>query len=651
MEFGLAPPPFFESILALLGLYVFSYCLGFFAFRLCGFFPKGEIHNEFSRLLTGFLLILLFFSIYKTKGSTVFTGLLVPFLFLALNKFFRGNEKSSFLPSLKILLIHIFFFFSIFFIQYFSNYNPFSGNILEAHIDKLAYGRYCEHIGITGEENLFLDWYLPLNQGNSFYHYIDLWGGVLGHAISGIGYYYGLALVSYSFSIILACWAAFSFLESFKYRISLLTAVLSLSVIFLSQLAEVIQPVFEAIVNPSRIYSETLSENPKLAFVSIFLLFSLRQFKLRDFKGGFLALTFLMIVYGAVIPTVFSSMVIYCIYLLILEKQSLKMVLLWMLPVLASLLYLFLFYRFSSGYGYDVRAVDSGHFIEYYSSLGKIIIGIKLTIVTALSGIASWLVFLPLIWILGTPNWSRLISVFSDPAKVFLMIIVLTGCLCFGIFHPLMDSPQFWSISASIGTSVALLLLLAKIFHAKGFYPLKIYSVLVIGFLVWQNHPPADEVNGENKAFLNNIMKMNHSDTFKFSVFNQPKAEGLLWKDQNNYFPLLVLSSQFKVFRPVCLTMRESVREKNPFYDKPLQNMIRISEINRYVEAQIKEGAFISESESKLSFMREYEIPFAMIAPDYDPDSILGPHFNVKCISPFGWKFCEFIDRPSNTLN
>ena len=144
---------------------------------------------------------------------------------------------------------------------------------------------------------------------------------------------------------------------------------------------------------------------------------------------------------------------------------------------------------------------------------------------------------------------------------------------------------------------------------------------------------------------------MNHSDTFKFSVFNQPKAEGLLWKDQNNYFPLLVLSSQFKVFRPVCLTMRESVREKNPFYDKPLQNMIRISEINRYVEAQIKEGAFISESESKLSFMREYEIPFAMIAPDYDPDSILGPHFNVKCISPFGWKFCEFIDRPSNTLN
>ena len=121
-------------------------------------------------------------------------------------------------------------------------------------------------------------------------------------------------------------------------------------------------------------------------------------------------------------------------------------------------------------------------------------------------------------------------------------------------------------------------------------------------------------------------------------------------KDHNVYDPLLILTSQVSHFRPVSITMRETVRDSSAYFDLPLKRMIEISEINRYVEGQISLGTYISESESKLSFMREFEIPFAMIAPDYPLDSVLTPHFIRLFSSPSGWDFCRFTDEPRNRI-
>ena len=326
------------------------------------------------------------------------------------------------------------------------------------------------------------------------------------------------------------------------------------------------------------------------------------------------------------------------------RKADLKSVFLWIVPPVVSLGFLFLFYKFSGGTGHDSRLLSIKDFPWVNEGLPGIITVIKLAVITGLTGIAGFIPFIPFFIWEKFRRKDDSISFFNNPVTHFILAFIFSGLVCFSLLHPISDSPQFWSIAVSLGTSFLLFWIFAKLFNSTGNIPLKIYSLITIAFLFWQNKFVTFEWEGEKKEFLENVLELNNNPRLKFAVLWLPHGKGMLSKDQNNYFPMIVLTSQVKEFRPVSLTMRETIRDSNPYFDGPIQKFIANSEINRYVESQKEKNVFISESESKLSFLREFQIPFVMVAPDYHPDSILAPHFVTKLVSPDGWKFCAYVD-------
>ena len=255
MTNGLHPPSFLQGFFSLIALYLVSYTLGYILIGLFKVDSKAKIHREFSRLLIGFLFILFCYSIIITAGSTIMLGLLIPIIIVVVNKLYRTTEKSSFLPEKKIVFVHLFYLWLFFLVACLFNYNPISGNIIQAEGDDLIFGRYCEHLDLTGEENIYLDWFYPSDQGNSFYHYADLWGGAIVGRFSGLGYYFGLYFVSSTFFIIIASWAAFSFLESLGYTLNFVNTLVCSTLIVLTSITKFVQivlfaPVYKLGITP-----------------------------------------------------------------------------------------------------------------------------------------------------------------------------------------------------------------------------------------------------------------------------------------------------------------------------------------------------------------------------------------------------------------
>ena len=220
--------------------------------------------------------------------------------------------------------------------------------------------------------------------------------------------------------------------------------------------------------------------------------------------------------------------------------------------------------------------------------------------------------------------------------------------VCQFVFNRIGDSLQFWQIPFTVTLIAGLCWVFVVIFNKTGNYGLKLYSFSLIFILIVQNRPlEMNEISGERKIFLENILKETGPEYFKFAFFTIPPPHMSFWL---SYFhvghPLSMLAPHVKYYRPVCLSVREFPKEKNSFLQNMLDNTVRVADFNVYVEAQIRNGKFISLRESQLSFIRENKIQFAVFTSGYHPDSILASHFLPKFISPDGYKFCEFIDQP-----
>ena len=272
MQLEIQTPPFFHGIITLLALYIACYFSGYILIWAVGFKTTGKIHREFTRLIAGYLALIFTFSIFITQGQTILLGLVIPLLFLIKKKNFLKGEKENPVPTGNIFIIHLLFFLIVFVSAFLHLYNPGTGNLIDPGYDCYVMARYCEHIVLSGEENIFIDWYVPASQGNSLYHYGDLWGGGFVGWFSGLKYFYGLYLVSIPFGIIIVCWAALSFIESLKIKTFWTNVFLSVSLIVLSPVSEYTQKAFQYLVNPSMISSYSLFIYPKLAIVAMLLL-------------------------------------------------------------------------------------------------------------------------------------------------------------------------------------------------------------------------------------------------------------------------------------------------------------------------------------------------------------------------------------------
>ena len=234
MQSALQAPPFFIGLISLLSLHLASWFFGYFLIRLSGISPNGKAHGEFTRLLIGYLGFLLVFSVFITAGATIMSGLIIPVLFLIKSGKNWKTGAAPELPSPTTIFTHILFLTFFFTLGYLAIYNPFTGTVVKSNVDQFVYARFCEHMLATGEENIFIDWFLPVAQGNSLYHYGDLWGGCLVAWLSGLNPFYGLSLVSSPFIFVIAAWGALSFLESVGLKNWVILVPLCGLIIFLS---------------------------------------------------------------------------------------------------------------------------------------------------------------------------------------------------------------------------------------------------------------------------------------------------------------------------------------------------------------------------------------------------------------------------------
>ena len=646
--------PFLQSFFSLAGLYLFSYVVGFWGLRFTGFQTASRIHREFTRLFSGFVSIVLVYAIIKSGGNTVLLGLAIPLIFLFIQNRKKENSPYKFLPDWDLVGVHIFYLLFLFLVVYLRSYNPFTGNFNEQNIDEPIFGRFVEHLNLSGEENIFLDWYLPENQGNSFYHYFDLWGAALSGWFSGLGFYFGKYFVANPMAIILSCWAAFSFLESAGFKANLLNTLLTSSLVFFSPFNQLVQKVIFAPVykfkivflidflNQIQIFFYEYIAHPKLAVLVILFFWALREFYLRNFQRGFLILSCIAILYSVILPPVILSITLFICVLIFRRVTTLKSALFWMLPLVSMLAFLLVFYKFSGGTTSDHRSIDWRDFFNLVSDKANQTNAIVELYITGLMAIAGAIPFLPFIFYFRMWSPRVIFSYFSNPVFQFWGITLFAGLFCKILFFVVGDSAQFWLLPYILCTIAALLWTFAKIFNQVGNLVWKVFGSLIFLLLFYQNTRTNPSIAGEKKKFFQEIISTAENGELKFAFFaGYPPEKTYPTILFSTSHPLIQITCFIRKYRPVCLTLREVPDVKNHRENLQLKTYVRNSEINLFVEGQIARGEYVSEVESKISFIRKHNINFAVLAADYQPDSVIASLLVTKFVSREGIKFCE----------
>ncbi len=309
----------------------------------------------FFKLLTGFITCTIIFACIKTNFSTVYINilplLLIGCLYLKKTNSLKWNkqiclrlrqiEYKELLASVGIIIL-------IFFLQYNELFN-FTGAPLSVDKDIAFYAQIGTSINQSGIETLVLD---TINQSNylpTFYHYFEIWFGVLFSDLFGQNILYGLILVSYAFMLILIIIGSAAVLQQ-SFNVSLYKALLfSLPLLFMGYFRrihgdETIFTTFTQVLSTLRIQ--------KLCLVYISFLLFLILWKKKNLFARIFPFCLMFLLYGTTLPAVVLGTCLYLLSLILTKQEKSKPDILFsFLALIVPAIGIVLFYFFTSTSG------------------------------------------------------------------------------------------------------------------------------------------------------------------------------------------------------------------------------------------------------------------------------------------------------------
>ncbi len=588
-------------LLTLCLLYVLgSILLYFLKIKINGFYLQ-----TFAKLLLGLTVFVVVTAMIYTKGLTI-QVLFLPLLFFLAYKYSKKTENTSIKTSYNFSNIAAIFLgiLCIFCFRFGQLYN-FESNIpIAPHGDIIYYANCIDFLASFGNENSSVDYMNP--QGNSPYHYFELWFGVGVSRLFALNTALSLVLIIYSIGNILIWLGLCAILSSYK-ELKIIDIFFCL---FLLTTTGLVFDLYTKVEFMKYIYVYTFNSlnYSKLYVVYIFAIASWLFF-MRDKRLE--AITCLIAIPIGFVTTaigVFSGLFVWIFVEYFMRRKFHYRELLACILIALSI---FIFYKFitiSVNTHVNTNANDLIKKLTAISYLKTILnIGIGSTI-------QILLMFLPFLILLFLNKSIHYKALNSSEFYLFVCIYIFS-LLGWGVLHDKTSSTQVFTnitlIILNIFTSVSMLIIWqekkSKLLYLNYMF-LGIVLILSFKNSIISYRFPYPQSNKYVDTILQKSKELSQNGAFIFT-----KEEYL--KMEFSYVANLVIKGNYLLYSqkqtfPTSLSPYNYPISKNKFVASLEVAALENTPFWMYVEKQKKEGVFKNIEESQVSFIKQYNINY-----------------------------------------
>jgi hypothetical protein len=472
------------------------YSSGLVLFSLLSIKPnENSFVDTFNKLIIGFLLFVVSYSLIKTGGNSISLVTLAVGAIYLIRYYKKGVYTKSFLRShvqkkyvtafLVTLVLGVLFFILQGSFFYNSPYNNMPCGDITGY-----YAKIIDFLNREGIESRTRSLYSTLieNYSPTPYHYPELWFSAIIAKVTGC-----LPVECYSIGIH-----------------SILSAILSLGMaglsrcVFKSTLLQFGSVLFIFVsgiavynISPqSTSYLFANGWNPKLLMVSVFFVWGTISLAQRH-SSFYLPLLLLPVANIVVSPAILTSVVLFSIFSILKKKKEYKYYAI-IIDTLVIAFSIAVFYILNSSSNtpsdFSLKNIELGLNNDLLKTF-KIILG-SFAIVFS----QYFLYFVPAIILLFTVHKKALINEFAPYRNVFILfsLVFSFGLFYWSISHPLHDSIQFFYMTSILFLNIILLLVFAVLYkyfssvsRTKFYFFICYFSVLILFNLNNLRHTPS----------------------------------------------------------------------------------------------------------------------------------------------------------------
>ena len=600
-----------QSFLYVVFSYLVTYFIGHIAIAFLRIPDKYPFFKEFSKLVIASFLIVTGYSVYKTSGITINTGivfLVVFFLFWCKKENYLHTKREvitnvfnkRFFAYLLIQIILLFFIF-IFLLWHIKN--PTTNEIYEVFGDFYNYSKNIQHLNKTGIEAIFTDWYSGIPSDRSLYHFGELWQSAFYSTITNqvpfSAFYFQLFALYLVVYIIGGC----ALIEVFIQPKNKLFYCISVFIIIACGISFYIPS--NTIFTKGDWWSISLTFQPKYFFPTIFVFYAILLTKFNKIIPLLLLSVACLFACSVIAPAALLFIGFTLLSLFISKKINLST-----------------FIRHAGIPLFAIAFIGSYYLlIDYLNNKNAIAVNV----ISTTSHAFSWLVYLKTAFncFAGQLIKSALSLLFflivffviirteskeEDNIKnIFAVIIIIhiASLLSYALFHNRVDAVQLWTniylpLSAVVG-----FMAIAYLINSKTRI-LSLIAILLIVLCLIQARP-FQRFQKINQEYTKQLFQKYDGGV---SVFYKSEKDfsSVFSKNVNLYSPSAFLIMKYKEYNPVCLSVLDIPISKKKLLHDAEENIIQNSVFYKFIQVQKKNNKFVSPEQSQLDFMQQYKV-------------------------------------------
>lgn len=598
--------------------------LGFGIFRAL---KIGNSFNQFTlpffAIVTGLILIVLLFAVYKTKFQTSLIGLLIVFIgvsfqfqrvTLSADPFRMGTALAGIAPFLAA-------FTFVFLIKWFLVFG--NGNVLSMpHPDEVFSAKLSIWLSTTGNENFFLDYFYPQSQSVQPYHYFELW------LASAIGFFFKLnnlyVLLFDVFTLLISiCLVGLAgifrtLFPSSKKREIYVAAFFGLII------SGMIFPFFENVflLDTASVFARNPWNYSKLSLIYLFIISSILLYLDKQEKAAIISLLFLPVVFISTAPGVMGVVSCYFLLDLILTKKW-KMFLFQSWPIVALGLWFGVLY-FGSYFG------GQGNISSYHSGLSFNFFSFQYfkTMINVIGGatIQMGVIYLPIIILLGVFNRQiQAKKLYQEKFVLVLFSILALSLFSWAVLHQMPDSVQLFSNFSVSLLNIVSYIVLFWLFHLVRISWKKISLILVTAILMSTSvyylltEALSRPVEEKSEAAL-----VKFFDQLKIH-FKQTAPIGGFINDKSEYNSIFSKNSSFSAMGSYLMKINDQAHATSlSVFEIPLDSisqryafekkMIESAPFYKFVMQQKEKSQYTNIAQSQLDFIEDFNIEYLVVS-------------------------------------
>lgn len=638
---------YFHSVLGIISLVVLFYTIG----RLFNsMLNKGKVHwgwlPTYFYLLSGMLLSICAFAMFKTKGVTILA--LVPFLLIFLTKGlyqkFVFQEVNGFQKKAEPFLF-LFLSISLAYFYYLQGFAVNGDTIYFIWGDQEYYTRVAENISNLGIENMRVEYLNPQRFTVEPFHYADLWSIALAYHISFLKPIFGAVLVSAPFLMGLSALGITSLIQYFiikdgKTKVLYLLAGVGLVGGFIM--------LFPAFVFPGTVdvYARSYANYIKLLWwASILPLFFIVVMNKTD-----ILLVYLVFIVGLgyinVMPTLAIGTYLWLLFIFYKRKELNKNIRVMVVVAITAILFVYALYSFYPSLSTLKRPLTG----KAVFSISSILNNLGTSINIFIGGFLQLFVYLPPLILLLVHFYIEKIKLISSSiinTVVYAIVVMISSLLVWAIlFTTTMEAIQFfYNVFVVIAGLLSAFIYLFVFVNSKK-PVLKVFSILLLAFSMIANVKYDINVSSiqkqERDALFTFVEKSNVPSFAHYRDIKDYTAD-FFSSGTLTAMPYSILSYKIKGYENFSLnvpfTILDSTSRAYPFQ----RNNIEWAPMSDFVK--MEENRFLNQEQLMQKFMVQNKISFLCLPIDIEVPNSLKLFTVDSLFTPqLGWKIykCQY---------